>query len=81
MAQLNLEVKPRYVPLIPSNVDASIKASTVFGNKYVSFTSPKNPKARISPSDVIDASGVTTEFNTLFETLTNISEKGRPGQS
>ena len=79
MAQLNLEVKPRYVPLIPSNVDASIKASTVFGNKYVSFTSPKNPtKARISPSDVIDASGVTTEFNTLFETLTNISEKVDP---
>ena len=60
-------------------MDASIKASTVFGNKYVSFTSPKNPtKARISPSDVIDASGVTTEFNTLFETLTNISEKVDP---
>ncbi len=79
MAQLDLDVKPHYVDLIPSNVDASIKASTVFGNKYVSFTSPKNPtKARISSSDVIDASGVTTEFNTLFETLTNISEKVDP---
>lgn len=79
MAQLDLEVKPRYVSLIPSNVDASIKASTIFGNKYVAFTSPENPtKARISPGDVITASGVTTEFNTLFETLTSISEKVDP---
>ena len=79
MAQLDLEVQPRYVDLIPSNVDAQIKASTVFGNKYVSFTSPKNPtKSRISSADVIDASHVTTEFNTLFETLTSISEKVDP---
>lgn len=79
MAQLNLEIQPRFVDLIPSNVDAQIKASTVFGNKYVSFTSPKNPtKARISSADTITASGVTTEFNTLFETLTSISEKVDP---
>jgi phospholipid/cholesterol/gamma-HCH transport system substrate-binding protein len=79
MAQLNLEVQPRFVDLIPANVDAQIKASTVFGNKYVSFTSPKNPtKTRISSADVIDASHVTTEFNTLFETLTSISEKVDP---
>jgi len=79
MAQLNLEVQPRFVDLIPANVDAQIKASTVFGNKYVSFTSPKNPtKTRISSADIIDASHVTTEFNTLFETLTSISEKVDP---
>jgi len=79
MAQLGLEVQPRFVDLIPANVDAQIKASTVFGNKYVSFTSPKNPtKTRISSADVIDASHVTTEFNTLFETLTSISEKVDP---
>ena len=79
MAQLNLEVQPRFVDLIPANVDAQIKASTVFGNKYVAFTSPKNPtKTRISSADVIDASHVTTEFNTLFETLTSISEKVDP---
>ncbi len=79
MAQLDLEVQPRFVDLIPANVDAQIKASTVFGNKYVAFTSPKNPtKTRISSADVIDASHVTTEFNTLFETLTSISEKVDP---
>ncbi len=71
---------PHYISLIPANVDAQIKASTVFGNKYVSFTSPKDPvKARISSSDVIKTSGgVTTEFNTLFETVISISEKVDP---
>ncbi|MCV7216495.1 MCE family protein [Mycobacterium crocinum] len=78
-AELTLEVAPRYISLIPANVDAQIKTSTVFGNKYVSFTSPKDPtKNRISSNDVINASGVTTEFNTLFETVTSISEKVDP---
>jgi phospholipid/cholesterol/gamma-HCH transport system substrate-binding protein len=78
-AELKLEVTPRYISLIPANVDAQIKASTVFGNKYVSFTSPKDPaKNRISSNDVIKTSGVTTEFNTLFETVTSISEKVDP---
>jgi phospholipid/cholesterol/gamma-HCH transport system substrate-binding protein len=51
----------------------------VFGNKYVSFRSPANPSPqRISSADVIEVSHVTTEFNTLFETLTSISEKVDP---
>jgi phospholipid/cholesterol/gamma-HCH transport system substrate-binding protein len=79
LAQLTLDVNPRYIDLIPANVDAKIQATTVFGNKYVSFTSPENPdKARVSSADVIKVSGVTTEFNTLFETITSISEKVDP---
>jgi phospholipid/cholesterol/gamma-HCH transport system substrate-binding protein len=78
-AQLGLDVNPRYIDLIPANVVANIQATTVFGNKYVSFTSPAEPdKARISPADEIQVSGVTTEFNTLFETITSISEKVDP---
>jgi phospholipid/cholesterol/gamma-HCH transport system substrate-binding protein len=78
-AELTLQVFPRYIPLIPANVDANIKASTVFGNKYISFTTPANPsKARVSSSEVIDARHVTTEFNTLFETITSITEKVDP---
>jgi phospholipid/cholesterol/gamma-HCH transport system substrate-binding protein len=47
--------------------------------KYVNLTSPKNPAAQsITPSTVIDATSVTTEFNTLFETLTSIAEKVDP---
>ena len=78
-AKFVLDVNPKYIKLIPANVDANIKATTVFGNKYVSLTSPKNPTPqRITPQHVIDARSVTTEFNTLFETLTSIAEKVDP---
>ncbi|MEB3983568.1 MCE family protein [Mycobacterium sp. 663a-19] len=78
-AKLVLEVNPKYIDLIPANVSATIEAATLFGNKYVSLISPKNPKPqRISPHDVIDVRSVTTEFNTLFETITSIAEKVDP---
>ncbi len=78
-AKLSLEVDPDYLRFIPTNVDAKIKATTVFGNKYISFSSPENPSPqRISNNDVIDVSAVTTEFNTLFETVTAIAEKVDP---
>jgi phospholipid/cholesterol/gamma-HCH transport system substrate-binding protein len=78
-ARLTLKVDPRYVGLIPANVDAKVTASTVFGNKYVSFSSPKNPvPQRITSSDVIDVSSVTTEFNTLFETVVSVAQQVDP---
>jgi phospholipid/cholesterol/gamma-HCH transport system substrate-binding protein len=78
-AKLALDVDPQYIKLIPANVAVNITATTVFGNKYVSFTSPKDPTLqRITPDRVVDASSVTTEFNTLFETLTSIAEKVDP---
>ena len=78
-ARLRLDVNPRYTSYIPANVVAEIRATTVFGNKYISFSSPKNPsKQRISPRDVIDVSSVTSEFNTLFETVTSIAEQVDP---
>ena len=78
-AKFTLDVDPRYVRLIPANVDARISATTVFGNKYVSFSTPPNPvPQRITPSDVIDVSAVTTEFNTLFETVVSVAEKVDP---
>ncbi len=78
-ARITMNVNPRYLATIPANVDADIRATTIFGNKFVSLTSPKNPvRARLSSSDVIRTATVTTEFNTLFETLTSISEKVHP---
>src|ERR1700694_4545129 len=78
-AKFTLDVDPRYVRLIPANVDARISATTVFGNKYVSFSTPPNPvPQRITPSDVIDVSAVSTEFNTLFETVVSVAEKVDP---
>jgi phospholipid/cholesterol/gamma-HCH transport system substrate-binding protein len=78
-AKLVLDVNPKYIKLIPQNVVANIEAATLFGNKYVSLTSPDDPKQqRISSHDVIDVRSVTTEFNTLFETITSIAEKVDP---
>ncbi len=78
-AALSLDVNPDYVRFIPANVTVEIRATTVFGNKYVSFSSPEHPSPqRISPNAVIDASAVTTEFNTLFETVTALAEKIDP---
>ena len=78
-AKLMLDVNPRYVTLIPANVVANIEAATLFGNKYVSLIAPENAsRQRISTHDVIDARSVTTEFNTLFETVTSIAEKVSP---
>lgn len=78
-ARLVLEVNPDYVRLIPANVVATIEAATLFGNKYVSLASPEDPKPqRISSHDVIDVRSVTTEFNTLFESITGIAEKVDP---
>lgn len=78
-AKLLLDVDPKYVATLPANVAATIKATTVFGNKYVSLASPGNPTTqRITPATPIDATSVTTEFNTLFETLTAIADKVDP---
>ncbi|MGA9493068.1 MAG: MCE family protein [Mycobacterium sp.] len=77
--KFTLDVYPRYLHLIPANVDAKIVATTVFGEKYVSMTAPENPlPQRITPKNVIDARSVTTEINTLFQTITSIAEKVDP---
>ncbi|BCI50842.1 virulence factor Mce family protein [Mycolicibacterium litorale] len=78
-AKITLEGDPKYLQLIPANVVADISATTVFGNKYVSFSSPPDPaRDRISTASVIDVTRVTTEFNTLFETVVSVAEKVDP---
>jgi phospholipid/cholesterol/gamma-HCH transport system substrate-binding protein len=78
-ARFTLDVDPKYVDLIPVNVIAKIQATTVFGNKYVSLTSPKDASPQqITPANVIDATSVTTEFNTVFETLIQLAESVDP---
>ncbi|MEB3980582.1 MCE family protein [Mycobacterium sp. 663a-19] len=78
-ARFVLDIDPKYLRLIPANVDAKIVATTVFGQKYVSFTTPKNPSPqRITSHTVIDARSVTTEINTLFQTITDIAQKVDP---
>ena len=78
-ARIVLDISPEYVRQIPATVVRRRQSDHGSGNKYVALSSPKNPATQsITPSTVIDATSVTTEFNSLFETLTSIAEKVDP---
>lgn len=88
-AKFTLLIYPQYIGshgVVPENVDAQIKATTVFGGKYVSLTTPKDAngdiasRGHLGPRSVLNVKpgGVTTEINTLFQTLTSISQKVDP---
>ena len=79
-AKFTLAVAPKYLPLIPVNVDAAIKATTLFGGKYVALSSPTEPGTPITGNDVIDVRSVSTEINTVFQTLTSITRSIDPVQ-
>src|SRR5260370_8614458 len=68
-AKITLEVDRKYFNLIPKNVEADATATTVVGNKYISFKSPKNPTPqRITTPDVSDVTAAPTHFTTSFPT-------------
>lgn len=78
-ARLTAKIESRYLPVMPANVRADVRASTIFGNKYLDFSSPRDPSPeRITGGAVVTASSVTTEFQTLFETVTGLAEKIDP---
>ncbi|MHA3020602.1 MCE family protein [Mycobacterium sp. BMJ-28] len=78
-ARLTLDVDPRYLQIIPRNVSTELRATTVFGNKYISLLSPEYPSSvTLTDGAVLDATKTTTEFNTLFETIVDISQQVDP---
>jgi phospholipid/cholesterol/gamma-HCH transport system substrate-binding protein len=78
-AKLTIDIQPKYIELLPANVRADISASTVFGPKYVEFTSPSKPDPRsVTKGQVIHVATVTTEANTVFETVLRIAERVDP---
>lgn len=78
-AQLTLDITPRYIELLPANTLADITASTVFGNKYVQLRLPPDPSPERAASGlVIEGQNVSTEFNTLFETVTELAQQVDP---
>jgi phospholipid/cholesterol/gamma-HCH transport system substrate-binding protein len=79
MASIALDVAPGDLALLPANVDAEIKASTVFGNKYIALSSPARPvPERVSAGTPIRSTNTSTEFNTLFETVVAVTQHVDP---
>lgn len=77
-AKFVLNISSKYFSLIPVNVDAAIKATTVFGGKYVALSSPEKPGVPITTDDVITVSSVSTEVNTVFQTITSLAQTVDP---
>jgi phospholipid/cholesterol/gamma-HCH transport system substrate-binding protein len=80
-AALHLAMDPNQLRRIPVNVGVEIASTTVFGNKFVQLRMPTQPEAqRLHPGQVLDASRVTVEFNTVFQQLTSLLSAIEPGK-
>ena len=68
---------------IPANVQAQIRATTVFGAKYVDLIYPERPQPRSGcrPAQVLKSRNVSTEVNTVFQNLVGRAAPDRPGQA
>jgi phospholipid/cholesterol/gamma-HCH transport system substrate-binding protein len=77
--RLRLEIDPDQIRFIPANVEARIRASTVFGAKYVELIEPSDPNPRrLAAGAVIRSENVSTEVNTVFQNLTEVLSKIDP---
>jgi len=77
--RLKLELFPDQIEHIPANVSAQIRATTIFGAKYVDLIYPDNPSAQhISAGAVLQSRNVSTEVNTIFQNLVDVLDKVDP---
>ena len=78
-AQLSLAIDHDKLDYIPSNASVRIAATTVFGAKSVEFIPPDSPSAEPLRSGAqVQASSVSLEANTVFQTLTDVLHKIYP---
>jgi len=78
---LQLEIDSDEVKYIPANVDAQIKATSAFGNKYVELIYPENPSPRrLSAGEVLHSRNVATEVNTVLQNLVNLLHQIDPSK-
>ncbi|MFI7670677.1 MCE family protein [Nocardia sp. NPDC049526] len=76
---VNIELEPDKVTLIPANVAADIKPTTVFGSKYIELVVPESPaRSHLSAGAAIPARNVSTEVNTVFQNLTDVMNQIEP---
>lgn len=78
---LQLELDPDKVRYVPSNVQARIASTTVFGAKYVDLIFPEDPSDKvIAAGDVLQSQNVSTEVNTVFQDLVGVINKVDPAK-
>ncbi len=80
-ASLSLEIDPGKVRYIPANVQAEIRATNIFGSKFVELTYPPNPShQRLAAGAVLHSKNVSTEVNTVFENVVHLLKMIDPGK-
>jgi len=76
---LTLHLYPSAVKYIPANVQAEIRATTVFGAKYVDLIVPDRPShKRIGAGAIVVSRNVTSEVNTVFQNLVVVLKQVDP---
>jgi phospholipid/cholesterol/gamma-HCH transport system substrate-binding protein len=67
---LRLEIDRDQIDRIPANVEAQIRATTVFGAKFVDLVYPSDPsRQRLAAGQVLVSRNVSTEINTVFQNV------------
>lgn len=72
---LQLEIDKDKIQFIPANVEAQIRATTVFGAKFVDLVYPEDPKGQLQAGQVIESRNVTVEANTVFQNVVDIIKR------
>jgi phospholipid/cholesterol/gamma-HCH transport system substrate-binding protein len=79
--RLKLDIYPDQIKYIPTNVSARIRATTVFGSKYVELIYPDHPSAqRLAAGQVLQSQNVSTEVNTVFQDLVGVLHQIDPAK-
>ena len=80
-AVVELSLFPDDAARIPADVGADIRATTVFGAKFVSLTDPAEPIGEyLREGSILRATNVTVETNTVFESLTSVLHAVDPAE-
>ncbi|OBI73010.1 MCE family protein [Mycobacterium sp. E740] len=78
---LKLEIDRNKMEFIPANVEAQIRATTVFGAKFVDLIYPSDPSSQhLAPGQVIKSRNVTVEANTVFQNVVDVLENIDPAK-
>src|SRR5580693_9828265 len=78
-ARLTLAISSDEMGFIPSNATVHIAGNTIFGAKSVEFIPPQTPSpTSLRPDAHVEASAVSLEVNTLFQSLINLLHKIDP---
>ncbi len=78
-ARLTLAINSDDMHFIPSNATVRIAGNTIFGAKSVEFIPPQTPSpTSLRPDAHVEASAVSLEVNTLFQSLIDLLHKVDP---